>query len=358
MGEVKKQRNPQIDIARGIAIISVVMGHTMQTVSIGSVILQLKYFVYVYQIALFAFASGMLYKDNVTDIWSFIARKLKSLYLPFVVYNLLYIAIRPIVLALGLINGGEAYPLSSILNQTSYVLLFVNSVNELVGPLWFVPMFFCSLMIFTLSRMVLRKILNERLREAVAICIYIAIAIFGLWLVKNEYEVVNNFQISILFVFFIAAGFYYTKWNLSRFLNAPGLILSFVFLAYGAQKSIMVVDLNFNQISNFKIYYPYTLIGIYFVLALAKYISKVGVLTKIFATLGQKTYDIMAMHLLVFKLVDLILTTARGDKVLRLANMVAYENLWWLYTICGVLVPVLVRIAFDWCRTKVTREQV
>lgn len=93
MGEISvsrtalnSQRNQMIDYAKGMGIVLVVMYHAQ---FLDSIWIQ-------FHMPLFAFLSGMLYKEsthaNIRSIFSYIKKQVKKLYLSFIKYELAFLA--------------------------------------------------------------------------------------------------------------------------------------------------------------------------------------------------------------------------------------------------------------------------
>ena len=55
------------------------------------------------------------------------------------------------------------------------------------------------------------------------------------------------------------------------------------------------------------LFYPISIIGIYFVLSLSDLSERIRPLAKILAFLGRHSFDIMAIHFTLFKLIDFAL---------------------------------------------------
>lgn len=86
------------DLVRGIAIILVIIGHTIQYVKYNNVNYEedgVFLFIYSFHMPLFMFVSGYLFKSYV-DRYSFIEgvwRKARSLLVPIIVWGILYCSI-------------------------------------------------------------------------------------------------------------------------------------------------------------------------------------------------------------------------------------------------------------------------
>lgn len=79
-----KERNVLIDFIKGISILLMVMAHSCPPQL-------LKNIVYLFHIGLFYYASGWLFnEDYLNSPLSFVKRKLKGLYIPYVKWGLFY----------------------------------------------------------------------------------------------------------------------------------------------------------------------------------------------------------------------------------------------------------------------------
>lgn len=71
------------NIVKGLGILLVVIGHTMSP---------WRDFIYTYHMSLFFFVSGILYKEKYSfDFFCFLSRRMKTLWLPYIKYGILYI---------------------------------------------------------------------------------------------------------------------------------------------------------------------------------------------------------------------------------------------------------------------------
>lgn len=106
--DCNKERDNFIDAVKGVGIISIVLGHACWNVNVGKYIIPVGPFVYLYHLTIFAFCTGYVYKSNSETIWSYIAKRLKSMYCPFVLYSIMYMACRNIFIEMGVL-AAEPY---------------------------------------------------------------------------------------------------------------------------------------------------------------------------------------------------------------------------------------------------------
>ena len=89
-------REPSIDILKGVAIILVVYGHTWPFC---------REFIYLFHMAVFMMASGYCYSAKMLsgkEYSRYIERKIKTLYIPFVLCNCGFTLLTPVFLHLGI----------------------------------------------------------------------------------------------------------------------------------------------------------------------------------------------------------------------------------------------------------------
>lgn len=105
------------------------------------------------------------------------------------------------------------------------------------------------------------------------------------------------------------------------------------------------VSLANNTIGNPAVFYAGSFAGIYVCLSVAALLMKTGLLRKVMSFIGRYSFEIMAWHLLVVKVIDLGFAAITGEKNAAIygAFTNAYASqLWWLYLSLGVGVPAVV----------------
>ena len=95
-----KNRNINIDIIKGIGIILMVGGHCG---------MPFTHFIYLFHMAIFFMASGYCFNasnsETMQDVLSFVKRKFKGLWFPYVLWTAVFVAV-PLIYA-GLQSGGD-----------------------------------------------------------------------------------------------------------------------------------------------------------------------------------------------------------------------------------------------------------
>lgn len=127
---VSKQRIEYIDVAKGMGILLVLLGHT------GFISGILKQFIYAFHMPLFFVISGFLMaakNEEERDLKTLFSRKAKGLLLPYFIFSILYILVNLIEMKAGIMTG-----VSVIRNLVCSCLLYGDSV------LWFLPCLFIA----------------------------------------------------------------------------------------------------------------------------------------------------------------------------------------------------------------------
>ena len=128
----------KINMLKALAIILVVSGHLEFSV-FG------MFPPYSFQLALFFFISGMLFKEKyIDDVSTYFVKRIKSLLVPYFCYEVFYLTITSI---LAKYSGHFLGDTPSL--KTFFVTPFLNGHQLLLcAPLWFVPQLFMTLIVF------------------------------------------------------------------------------------------------------------------------------------------------------------------------------------------------------------------
>lgn len=347
------KRDTTIDLLKGIGITSIVIGHVRGYLPGGFPIVA---YVYTYHIMVFLFVAGMCFKtQNNTPPYMQIGKRLGGLLPLYTIYSIFFVACHNLFRKVHILSNdipkyGKRETIQNILNSLSF-----GTSERLLGAFWFVPMFFMAVSFFIIIFYKMEQIKKTIWGHILAMFVCSIVGI-----VLNYKEVYLNFHIqtSILGISIIYLGCFYKKYRMKfekylKWWYAP--ILGTMIWGILSLK-IGMIELSVNQIMHPALFYPVTLIGILFCLCLAEGIKKVRPLCKMFATIGKNSYHIMALHFLAFKCVDLVAVRIfkDGNDVLGKFT-VSYENLWWIYYIAGIAIPIAVIYALKYIRNKLSK---
>ena len=268
--ENKKERLTYLDVAKGIGILLVVIGHVY---AFNRQIVDRFFVVWLYSfhMPLFFIISGMLiaYKDE-KDIWKFVKKRIKGILIPYVFFSIFSIIVFAIV---------------NDFNREVFVQNIKATICGVgIDTLWFLPALFFGEVIFF--------VLKNLLKNKYVICIISAIIYtLGNFMMK-DYGLICLFLGRIcIAVGFIMIGNY--TMNLIRKRNMPwyGLIVIAI-LSVILSKINGLVDLNNLVFNNHILYLINSLIGTYLILEISKLIDSDEI-----TYWGRNTLIVMATHL-------------------------------------------------------------
>lgn len=358
----KNERDETIDIIKAIGIISIVVGHSCWSVTIGGIVLPTGRFVYLYHLAIFVFCSGYLFKEiNSKDPWQYVGKKLKGLWPMFVTYCTLFLFFRNIFIKMGIVD-------LNIYSKKELLYVFVNSIfmnnpGSLCGALWFVPVilltsvFFCFIYYCT-SKL---RIVREWKLFLIGI-ISLLFGIMGVFCMEKTLKLNYHMEVVLILmpVFFVG---YLVKCNWCTLKDKCKFSLAmfvmcivFVFLIKYPEFQI---ELSACYIGNRWMYYPITFLCIYMCLGISQGIKEVPYLNKIMCEIGRNSFHIMALHFFCFKMIDYIIYTVNQRESLgNLAGFPISEYTFKIvYILSGILFPIIIiktyELIRDFLRNKV-----
>lgn len=319
----------QITLLKAFAIMLVVSGHLEFSI-LG------MFPPYSFQLALFFFISGMLFKDKYLDnVDEYLIKRIKSLLVPYFAYEAVYLLI---TFALVPVIGGFFGEPASLKNF--FITPFLNGHQlYLCAPLWFVPQLFMTLIVFLFLMRALRPINNKWVS-------FILFTIFGfctipVWKVISHTPIALVAMRTAFSLFFVYLGYLYVKYIKDRYdIFTPkwlgGIIVfqSFLWLfnrdfnpEHGIGLSYVLVWGRFD--SQLIVPVLTSITGIWASLLVVKILYPYLKDVKFLQQMGKVTYHIMANHVLVMFLITLLLFNVtgtplsdKGDKIYSIYNPV------------------------------------
>lgn len=143
----------RITIAKAIAIMLMVICHA----GLPSVP---SHFIAMFHMPLFFFVSGYCFKDKyLSDNKTFVMKRIKGLYVPFVKWSLLFLVLHNAFFYLNIYNGqfgfkgdvSHLYTLKETLFNSAKILLAMTETEQLLGGYWFLKELFVGSLLSLLS---------------------------------------------------------------------------------------------------------------------------------------------------------------------------------------------------------------
>lgn len=336
-----KERDTFIDILKGIGIVSIVIGHSSWI--LPKTQFPIGPFVYTYHIMIFFFVVGMCFKPRI-DITPFqlIGKRLESLLPLYVKYSICFIIAHNLLRRIHVLSPNSVlYGKTDIINHIINACVLTGS-EQMLGAFWFIPMFMVGVAFFIVLFYQAEK---YKISRVIHVCVGVLTALVGIWLNYRQSDLQYHIQTSMLGIGVIYLGYLFQKYRteIMRYLRWWMAGLFGVCIWGILLLNIGIIELSVNQIIHPLLFYPVTIIGILFCICVAQGLEKVNGLKCVFSIFGKNSYHIMALHFLVFKLIDL----CYGKLICADTNTIsqypyAFGNLWPIYYICGVTIPVLV----------------
>lgn len=330
----------KINMLKALAIILVVSGHLEFSV-FG------MFPPYSFQLALFFFISGMLFKEKyIENVREYFTKRIKSLLIPYFVYEVFYLIVTLILSKFSGTFLGDAPSFKSF-----FITPFLNGHQLLLcAPLWFVPQLFMTLIMFLYLMRLLRHVPDKFWK-----LVFFSILGFG---AIPFFKFAGNSTITLLIMrlmfslFFVYLGYFYVKYvkdnyNIfsTRWLGGVILFQSFLWLfnrdfspEHGIGLSYVLVWGRFDN----QIIVPVltALTGIWVSLFTIEILYPYLKDVKLIKDIGSTTYHIMANHVLVMYCITMVLCyfnhvtmdLGNSDKIYAIYNPVQTTYMYFIAT--------------------------
>lgn len=294
--------NNKINLLKALAILAVVAGHLEFSI--------IPMFPpYSFQVILFFFIAGMLYKEKYS-FTEFFKRRFKSLMIPYILYCAAYLALTFLIAPL--VGKFWGMPVTF---QNEFVIPFLTGHQiDLISPLWFVPQLFTTLIVYKLIKG------SDKFKTI----LYFIFALAAIQLGNFRENLLVLYLLRTMFsLLFVHLGYLYTKKADGKInIFTPQIFFSVIFLQsilWLTNKDFTPQDgiglsfiLVWGEFDNWIVPILTSLTGIWMSLfiieILYEKIKNCGFLHKI----GQNTYHIMANHLLVFNIMTYLALFIKG----------------------------------------------
>lgn len=334
----------RISVAKGICIILMVVGH-------AGCPPMLKNFIYLFHMPLFFFVSGFLLKDKYLDQpKSFIKQKIKTLYIPFIKWSLIFLALHNVFYTIHFYS--TAYTMSNY--KESLIKIFtLRGTEQLLGGFWFLKeLLFASLICMAILLIIKRFNLTEKDKIKKYGSIIISALLFVYLLVVEILNInVGSASRTFLATILFFGGYLFSKYESAKRNHASIAVicLSLCFLASLFFDADMTVK-GFRLMA----YYIISIIGCIGVLNLSGAIR--GQVKNFFVYVGTRTLYILTFHFTAFKLVSAIKISFYKLDIEQLSDFPVIEEhnsiYWLLYTAIGVAIPIVLKEAVNYSSNK------
>ena len=345
---MNKSRSAFWDIMKGLGIIAVVVGHS------GSVLTPL---VYMYHLILFFYVSGYLYNDTYSnDPYLFIGKRIKSIWLLAVKYVLFFILIHNLLVKIAVYSSSN----TGLYDRNGFISTIINSIflrnlEGMGGALWFIPLLFFAVIGFSFIRWSSLRIKHDVIKEVKISSITILLAVLGNYLINNQ--IYFDYHLHLIFIVFpiLQIAFltkkYLPKIQYKWYLALISLAI-LLFIWYYTKQNI---ELSQSVIINIYVFYLVSIAGVYMNLYIASKILLVNKLSQLLSYIGNKSFHIMALHFLCFKVVEYFCYLVFKNQYSDIsAYPFSHREYWVAHCICGIAIPTLILYCWERSIIKIT----
>ncbi|MBQ8887766.1 MAG: acyltransferase family protein [Candidatus Gastranaerophilales bacterium] len=301
----------KVNVLKALAIMTIVSGHLEFS-------LIPMFPPYSYNIALFFFISGYLFKEKYLDnILEFLSKKVKTLLIPYYSYIAFYLVV---TIAIDKITG-HFWGMSITLKN--YLLTpFINGHQlDFACPLWFVTQLFITFIFFLF---IYRKLKELKDNKWFHLTVFFILALISMPLSEFRNDDLILVIIRTLFsMFFVYLGLFYKnniegKFNIfsTKILFYVIALQSLLWLTNKDYKPEDGVGLSYvlvwGEFDSFLIPILTSITGIWALLFIVEILYPYLKDNKFIYQMGQNTYHIMANHVFIMYLITVILMAIKG----------------------------------------------
>lgn len=306
-------RDTSFSICKALAIISVVLSHAGGPAWLTS-------FVFQFHVPVFFICAGYFFKTKYADDEkTFIVRRLRTLYLPFLRWSIFFLIIHNLWFYTGVLNeefgnaaGGVLHPYNwHTFAQRFWSIVFnMSGYDEfLCGAFWFFRALLLSSIGFLICYKIARKFLMEDNAKKIGWCILFISFALSLWLTSDGLKITGVAQggyRELLGLAFMAIGFLFARYREEVSLKwyvAAGAVILLIFFAYICPSS-MATRVSIAQAFVLPLVGTSGFLLLYWLSVAIN--DHTHILRRTLVYIGDRTLYIFAFHLLAFKVVSII----------------------------------------------------
>lgn len=328
-------KDESVTIAKGIGIILMVIGHS----GLDGYPTRL---IYMFHMPLFFFLSGFCFKKSyIFAPRKFIMRRIKSIYVPFVKYSLLFLVLHNVFVIFYIYDN--MLSLKETLVKIAHIVLSLWSGEPLLGGFWFLKSLFWGSILFYIVQYI-TKFKQKYIYNGGVILLCLGL-LCNWFKFKIPVIGINDTDIIASLFMLIGSAFKNRSVEFSKKLIIASVVLLFIGAFFWYQQMIYL---------KYKIMVPYVITGVigsFITLIFSRKIQKLGgYFSKTLVFIGNNSLHILIWHFLSFKFVTFFIVILFNLSITSMTtfpvlNEYASQGWWLLYVIVGIAFPlVLVNI--------------
>lgn len=342
-------RDLTLDVAKGLCIILMVVGHV-------SYFQSLNHLIYTFHMPCFFFISGWLLKEaHIKHLGIGIKKKLLGLYWPFIKWLLIFNVLHNSFITLGIITP-PPYTLSDLSTKVGHTLM-MNVSETLLGSFWFLKALLTISLISMISLHLWQRVCINQTYYRYGVLALIVASLLLIYTSRcTPYALPDPFSTKVwLALAFFLSGYWVchtpslTYWTQRKsvLVSIACFIPAIITVLLYRSGTLRYMDmLNIEEGYHVLLYFTIALLATYGILRLSYRLAQFQI-AHILSYIGTKTIYILALHTLVFKGITWaylyyqhLPLTALSDKEFTLPFPIPI-GLWVAYIVLGIGVPLL-----------------
>lgn len=348
-------RDPSVDIIKGIGIICVVAGHCYAP---G------RHFIYLFHMALFFIASGYCFNmkraEDLRSVISYSLKKIKSMWggyyvLWMAIFTLLHNLFMKLnfytdnVKILNLTNGenivSNYWSVQDIIRSIAKALLFHGDV-QLLAAFWFLPILMTISILYCVVEFSIRRLLHLDTTSILQTILSVCFLCLGYMMHLKGVKLYGVDRVLSYYILY-HGGLMLKKYHVSEKKRSKAIhivsIVSFIIILLIANR-LGSIDLNVNSYTNPAFLLIVSFVGWQFIYEISLLIRMRSELSGIFIYIGRRTFIIFALHFLCFKIINSVgvILTGKPHYMIAAFPVLYRGNFWWIgYMAVGIVIPLI-----------------
>lgn len=332
---MESNRDYTIDGIKALGIIFMVLGHCGFP---GT------HFIYLFHMPIFFISSGYLFSENrvttIKGIVSYFKRKLTSLWLPYVKWNVLFICLNNIFVK-NYLYSGNYLTINEMVIGILKVFCFKGG-SLFASAFWFVRTLFLVELLFATFLFICSKSKYLKNNQMIASVIFAIVSLASAYILSVKE--ISLFDLAPVFIgtFLFVLGYLIKKLNLITYSGEKVCVISFFVLLILSPHGRVL--LNENKFTNPVYIFLTSVSGWYLLHGICNVLIDRKHIRWIFQVITKNSLAIMALHFLFFKIVILFQIELWELPIEKLSVFPVLDgsNGWWIaYSILGICGPLL-----------------
>lgn len=341
--------NETINIARGLAITAMVLGHVLSKDNYWVC------FIYKWHMPLFFLFSGFFFNVGKYNILAFCKRKVETLYVPFVFWSFLYLCFHNFF-ALHGICATQVIDLSQFKTFAFRIVTRMQQFEPLLGTFWFLTqLLFVNLFGYGIAKLIaLCRLIHESIANLALVVVFFIGAILF-----SKFNVTIYYQIN--YVTLLATAFFFSGKLIHEVqtLGISKFVISGIILLTCNNGFHEMIDLKYNDIL---LYYLVAICGVIFIYNVSQILSKSSYIKNFFAYIGKRSLSIMILHFSSFKIVSYLIVLYGNKPMSALSSHPVIPDMGgqWIiaYIVVGIFLPLLLDRCYCCLKNRVVFHKV